>query len=189
MTTTPHQLRNGDFLQNWTGTSGLLTADSWAAIASIVGYRGDGLTNSTATNPQTTLADGDGTPINLINASSSGSATGGIHEINDDVVALQGSGTADAPHLVIYLDTTDVQNVNFTATLRELDASTTDQRFAVQYRVGGVGNYIDLPAGAVSGVFNAAGNQIVNLNVTLPPAANNNALVEIRDHHQRCARQ
>lgn len=180
MTTTPHQLRNGDFLQNWSGTSGLLTADSWAAIASIVGYRGDGLTNSTATNPQTTLADGDGTPINLINASSSASATGGIHEINDDVVALQGSGTADAPHLVIYLDTTDVQNVNFTATLRELDSSTTDQRFAVQYRVGGVGNYIDLPAGAVSGVFNAAGNQTVSLNVTLPPAANNNALVEIR---------
>lgn len=180
MTTTPHQLRNGAFIQNWSGTAGLLIADSWAGIASIVGYRGDGLTNNTSTNPQTTLADGSSTPINLINSSSSGSATGGVHEINDDVVALQGSGTADAPHLVIYLDTTAVQNVHFTATLRELDASTADQKFAVQYRIGGTGNYVNLPAGAVSGVFNAAGNQTVNLDVTLPAAANNQSLVEIR---------
>ena len=99
MTTTAHQLRNGAFFQDWSGTSGLLTADSWASIASIVAYRGDNLTSNTSTNPQTTLADGSGTPVNLVNASTPGSTTGGVHEINDDVVALQGSGTADAPQL------------------------------------------------------------------------------------------
>jgi VCBS repeat-containing protein len=180
MSTTPHPLRNGNFSQNWTGTAALLTADNWANIASIVGYRGDNLTNNTSTDPQTVLAPGAGTPINLINSSSSASATGGVHEINDDVVALQGSGTADAPHLVIYLDTTGVRNVHFTATLREIDNSTTDQKFAVQYRIGGVGNFVNLPAGAVSGVFNAVGNQSVNLDVFLPAAADNQALVEIR---------
>jgi VCBS repeat-containing protein len=181
MSKTPHQLRNSNFSQNWTGTSALLTAGNWNNIASIVGYRGDGLTNNTSTDPQTVLANGDATPIDLINASTTSSATGGVHEINDDVVALQGSGTADAPHLVIYLDTTSVKNVHFTATLRELDNTTgVDQKFAVQYRIGDTGNFINLPAGAVSGVFNAAGNQTFNLDVTLPAAADNQALVEIR---------
>lgn len=179
MTTTPHALRTSNFAQNWTGTAGLLTADNWG-VASIMGYRGDGLSSNTSTDPQTVLAAGDGTPLNLINGSSAASATGGIHELSDDVVALQGSGTADAPHIVIYLDTTDVQDVHFTATLRELDASTTDQKFAVQYRIGGTGDFINLPQGAVSGVFNAAGNQTFALDVTLPAAANNQALVEIR---------
>ena len=181
MSTTPFKLSLGNLIQNWAGTAAQLTADNWANIASIVGYRGDGMTNNTSTDPQTVLAPGAGTPINLINASTTGSATGGVHEINDDVVALQGSGTADAPHLVIYLDTTDVKDIHFTATLRELDnTSGVDQKFAVQYRIGGVGNFINLPAGAVSGVFNAAGNQTVNLDIFLPAAANNQSLVEIR---------
>jgi VCBS repeat-containing protein len=179
MTTTPHALRDSNFVQNWSGTAGLLTADSWG-VASIMGYRGDGLSSSTSTDPQTVLAPGDGTPLNLINGSTATATAGGIHEISDDVVALQGSGTADAPHLVIYLDTTDVQDVRFTATLRELDATTTDQKFAVQYRIGGAGDFVNLPDGAVSGVFNAAGNQTAALDVTLPAAANNQALVEIR---------
>ena len=179
MTTTPHALRISNLVQTWAGTAGQLTTDNWG-VPSIVGYRGDGMTSNTSTDPQTVLADGDGTPVNLINGSTSGSATGGVHEISDDVVALQGSGTADAPHLVIYLDTTDVQDVRFTATLRELDSSTTDQKFAVQYRVGGTGNFVNLPAGAVSNVFNSAGNQTVALDVTLPDAADNQALVEIR---------
>ncbi|WP_166041000.1 cadherin domain-containing protein [Sphingosinicella sp. YJ22] len=179
MTWTPHALRNSKFMQNWTGTAGQLTTDNWG-VPSIVGYRGDGLSSSTSTDPQNVRADGSATPVNLINGSSATSSTGGVHEISDDVVALQGSGTADAPHLVIYLDTTDVQNVRFTAILRELDNSTTDQKFAVQYRIGGTGDFINLPGGAVSGVFNAAGNQTVDLDVLLPAAANNQSLVEIR---------
>lgn len=179
MTTTLHALRDSDFIQNWAGTAAQLTSGSWG-VASMVGYRGDGLSSSTSTDPQNVLAPGDSTPVDLINNSSSGSSTGGIHELTDNVVALQGSGTADAPHIVIYLDTTDVQDVRFTATLRELDSTTTDQKFAVQYRVGGTGDFVNLPAGAVSGVFNAAGNQSVGLDVTLPAAANNQPMVEIR---------
>ncbi|HEY0012289.1 MAG TPA: Calx-beta domain-containing protein [Allosphingosinicella sp.] len=179
MTTTPHKLSTGKLVQNWTGTSALLTTDNWSGVASIVGYRGDALTASPGTDPQTILADGDGTPVNLINASTTGSATGGVHEISDDVVALQGSGTADAPHLVFYLDTTGVQNVRFQATLRELDAATVDQRVAVQYRIGGTGDFVNLLANSVGG-FNAAGNQSVLLDITLPDVTDNQSLVEIR---------
>ena len=175
-----YDLSSGNFSQDWTGTSALLTAGNWDSIPGIIGYRGDNLTASTATDPQTNLADGDATPIDLVNASTTSSNTGGIHEINDDVVALQGSGTADAPHLVIHVNATGRQNLVFTANLRELDSSTTDQKFAVQYRLGDSGDFINLPAGAVSGVFNAAGSQTVGLNVALPEAVNNQGQVQIR---------
>ena len=175
-----HNLATSDFSQNWTGTSALLTTGSWSGIPSIIGYRGDGMTSNTATDPQTTLADGSGTPVDLINASTSGSNTGGIHEIENDVVALQGSGTADAPHLVIHVDTTGRQSVTLTALLRELDSSAVDQKFAVQYRVGETGNFTNLPDGAVSSIFNAAGNQTASLNVVLPAAADNQSKVQIR---------
>ncbi len=173
-------LSSGTFTQNWSGTSALLTADSWANLPYIVGYRGDALSNSTATDPQTVLADGSGTPISLINASNSGSTTGGVHEIDDTVVALQGSGTADAPHLVIYLNSTGVQNVRFQCNLVELDSTTIDQKFAIQYRVGGTGNYVNLPGAAVSGYFNTAGNQTKAIDITLPAACDNQAQLEIR---------
>lgn len=180
MSTLYHSLASGDFSQSWSGTASSLTAGNWSSIASIMGYRGDNLTSNTATDPQTNLADGDGTPVDLLNASTATSSTGGIHEISDDVVALQGSGTADAPHLVLHLDATGRENIRFTATLRELDASTTDQRFAVQYRIGDSGDFTNLPSGAVSGVFNAAGNQTVNLDVTLPATANSQSQIQLR---------
>ncbi len=179
MSTVRHVLSTGNFSQNWAGTAALLTAGSWANIASIVGYRGDALTAAPGTDPQTILADGSATPIDLLNASTTGSGTGGIHEISDDVVGLQGSGTADAPHLVFYLDATGRENITFAATIRELDAATVDQRIAIQYRVGGTGNFVNLPAGAVSG-FAPAGNQSFTVNVTLPAAANNASQLEIR---------
>ncbi|HEX8216225.1 MAG TPA: Calx-beta domain-containing protein, partial [Allosphingosinicella sp.] len=178
MTTTPHQLSSSNFVQTWAGTSALLTADNWGGIASIVGYLGEGLTDNTSRDPGTILQAF--TTVDLVNASSSAGTAGGVHEINDDVVALQGSGGADVPHLIFYLDSTNVQDVRFTATLRELDATTVDQKFAVQYRIGGTGNFTTLPAGSVSGVFNAAGNQTHALDVTLPADANNQSLVEIR---------
>src|SRR5207253_2489839 len=59
-------------------------------------------------------------------------------------------------------------------------STTTDQKFAIQYRVGGTGNYVNLPAAAVSGFFNAAGNQTKAIDITLPAACDNQAQLEIR---------
>ena len=45
------------FSQAWTNT-GLITAnDDWSGVPGIVGFRGDDLTASTGTDPQTLLAD------------------------------------------------------------------------------------------------------------------------------------
>ena len=48
--TTPQPL---PFTQNWSNT-GLITADdNWNGVPGIIGYRGDDLTTTTGTNPQT----------------------------------------------------------------------------------------------------------------------------------------
>src|SRR6266550_5660303 len=99
------------FAQNWATTTLITTDDNWTGVPGIIGYRGDGLTGATGVDPQTVVADGSATPVD-VNANHSDPntfTTGGVTEfdgIANPVVALQGSGTARAPHLVITLNTT-----------------------------------------------------------------------------------
>jgi hypothetical protein len=44
-------------------------------------------------------------------------------EIANAVVALNGSGTADAPSLVFYMDATGRQDLVFSAVIRDIDGS------------------------------------------------------------------
>src|SRR6188474_661813 len=53
------------FTQNWSNTSLITTNDDWNSVPGIIGYRGDSLTGTTGTDPQTILADGSATPINV----------------------------------------------------------------------------------------------------------------------------
>lgn len=86
-------------------------------------------------------------------------ATGGVTEFEqtqqavptnlNSTVALQGSVTADAPHLVINLDTTGRSDINVRYTLCDIDGSADNaqQQVALQYRVGNTGIYTNVPAG------------------------------------------
>jgi hypothetical protein len=107
--------------------------------------------------------------------------TGGIAEfdgIADPTVALQGSGTADAPYLVIHLDATGRQNLTFSTRLRDIDTtSTATQPIAVQYRIGDSGTWTNVPGGSVANANNG-GDTL--LNVTLPAAVNGQAQVQVR---------
>ncbi|MBC7785069.1 MAG: fibronectin type III domain-containing protein [Burkholderiales bacterium] len=175
---TYHNLGSSDFSQNWTGTDALMQAtNNWTSVPSIIGYLGDGLTNSTATDPQITVAES--TTVSLIFNSTTGNGSGGVHEIANDTVALQGSGTADSPYLQFHLNTTGRDNVQISYALKELDSTTVNQLYALQYRVGTTGNFTNVPAGAASG-FATAGNQTVNVSVTLPAAVNNQSQVQVR---------
>src|SRR5229473_2252709 len=60
--TTPQTL---PFSQNWTNTGLITTNNDWSGVPGIIGYRGDALTSSTAVDPQTVVADGSGTPVNV----------------------------------------------------------------------------------------------------------------------------
>ncbi|MBP6473407.1 MAG: hypothetical protein KA773_23400, partial [Chloroflexi bacterium] len=82
--------------QDWSNTNLITTTDVWTGVPGIIGYRGDNLTTVTGTDPQTILADGTTTPINVIaNQTTPNTLTsGGLgeFEITDPVVAFQGSG-------------------------------------------------------------------------------------------------
>ncbi|MBN3924983.1 DUF4347 domain-containing protein [Nostoc sp. NMS4] len=189
---TYYKLATSDFLQDWSNTNLITTDDDWSNLPSIRGFRGDGLVSSMGANPQTVLADGSATPID-VNANQSNPNTytnGGITEfaLSNPTVALRGSSTATAPHLVIYLDATGQQNLQLSFTLRDIDSSTRDaiQSVAVQYRVGDTGNFINLPTAFVPDASNNASTSAsydareAHITVLLPPEVTNQAQVQVR---------
>jgi hypothetical protein len=184
---TYHNLAGGPFTQNWSNT-GLITAnDNWSGVASIIGYLGDDASTTAApVNPQTAIA-----PLYSLNQDVIANqtdpntlASGGVaeFEITDPVVALQGSGTADAPNLIIYLNTSGVSTIRIRYNLRDVDGSADNsaQPIALQYRIGNSGDFIDIPGGFVADA-SGAGNTTVNaINLILPSACDNQAQLQIR---------
>ena len=150
------------FSQNWTNT-GLITAnDNWSGVQGIEGYflRNDAV-STTAVDPQTITGDtfgGGGAPELDVIANQTNPNTltnGGVAEfdgIANPVVALQGSGTADAPYLLINLNTTGQTSINVAYNLRDIDGSTDNatQPVALQFRVGNSGSFTNIPAGFVA---------------------------------------
>ena len=104
------------FSQDWTDTGLITTDDDWSGVPGIVGFLGQDITTATGVDPQTLLTDS--TVANdvdvMANQVEPNVTNGGVAEFQGNamfpfpnpVVALQGSGTADAPHIVINLDTT-----------------------------------------------------------------------------------
>lgn len=176
------------FTQNWSNTSLITTNDDWSGVPGVIGYRGDDLTTSTGTDPQTILADGSATPVD-VNANQTNPntfTTGGVSEfeITDPVVALQGSGTADAPHIVIHLNTTGQSGISVSYNLRDIDGSSDNsvQPVALQYRVGGSGSYTNIASAFVADATTGPNEAtlVTPVNVTLPAACDNQSLVELR---------
>ena len=73
-------------------------------------------------------------------------------EITDPVVALQGSGTADAPFILIHINTTGFQNITVAYNVRDIDGSADNavQQVALHYRVGTSGDFTNVPAAYIS---------------------------------------
>src|SRR5882724_5369507 len=176
------------FSQNWTNTGLITVNDNWSGVPGIIAYRGDDLTTLTGTDPQTITADGSGTPVNVIANQTNPNTlvTGGTaeFEITDPVVAFQGSGTADAPNIVITLNTTSQSNIGVTYNLRDIDGSADNaiQPVALQYRVGGTGSYTNIPAGFVADATTgpSLATLVTPVSVTLPVACENQANVQLR---------
>jgi hypothetical protein len=64
----------------------------------------------------------------IANQNTTGSTSGGVAEfqIANPTIGIQGSGTADAPSIVLYLDSTGRSAVRLQANLRDLDGSADD---------------------------------------------------------------
>ncbi len=153
-TTTLWDLSASDFSQDWSNTSLISTSDDWSGVASIMGYRGDNLTAANDVDPQTVLAFEGTVDVNANQLNPNTFSTGGVteFEILNPVVALQGSGTADAPALVFYMNATGRQNITIRYNLRDIDGSADNsvQQVALQYRIGGAGDFINVPTGYVA---------------------------------------
>ena len=176
------------FTQNWSDTSLISVNDDWTGVPGITGYRGDILTAATATDPQTITASGDSViDVNANQSSPNTFTTGGVSEFSslaDPVVALQGSGTADAPFLLISLVTTGEFGIQVSYNLRDVDGSLDNaiQPVALQYRVGTTGNFTNIPAGFVADASSgpSLATLVTPVSVTLPVPAEDQPVVQLR---------
>ena len=184
-TNTPQAL---PFSQNW-GNTGLITAnDDWSGVPGVVGFLGDfdaGAT--TAVDPRTLLTPFAINAVDVIaNQTSVAITNGGVAEfdgIANAVVALNGSGTADAPHIIVYLNTTGLGGIQFACNIRDIDdtADNSIQQVDVQYRVGGAGSYASVPGGYIADASSGPSTTMSTpLNLSLPAAVNNQSQVEVR---------
>ena len=175
------------FAQDWTNI-GLITAnDDWSGVPGVTGYLGDDSTTTTAgIDPQSIVADRSATVDVIANQTSTGITNGGVAEfhIANPVVALQGSGTADAPHIVLSVDTVGHSSITVAYNLRDIDGSADNavQQVALQYRVGSSGNYTNLPTGFVADATTgpSLATQVTPVSVVLPAAAENQPVVQLR---------
>ena len=180
------------FTQDWANEALIPVSDDWLSVPGVIGYRGDGLTNATGVDPQSVL--GVGIPVVDVNANQTSPntfTTGGVAEFHagtntggNAVVALSGSGTARAPHIVLTLNTTGLFNITISYNLRDLDGSTDNaiSPVALQFRVGESGDYTNAPAGFVSDA--SAGPSLAGLvtpvSVVLPAEVSNQPVVQVR---------
>jgi Ca2+-binding RTX toxin-like protein/predicted extracellular nuclease len=182
-------LASGSFMQNWTTTTLITVDDNWAGVPAIVGYRGDDITTATGTDPRTLTANDTGLVVDVIanQANPNTQATGGVAEfdgIANPTIALQGSGTADAPYLVIYLDSTGRENVRFQCNLRDIDGSADNsaQQVNIQYRTSPGGTWTNVTGGYFADVSTgpSLATAVTAVDVTLPAGAANSPTLEIR---------
>lgn len=180
------------FIQTWSNPSLITVNNNWDNVIAIDGYRGDGLTTSAGTDPQTILADGSGTPLNVIANQSNPNTltTGGVAEfdgIANPTIALQGDNTASAPHIVIRLNKKSCpedKRISIGYKVRDIESSTDDavQAVALQYRVGTSGNFINLPGAFVADATDPnQATKVLTVFATLPfiPQAQENVHIRI----------
>ncbi|MDQ3009490.1 MAG: ExeM/NucH family extracellular endonuclease, partial [Acidobacteriota bacterium] len=188
------------FSQNWTNTGLITTNDDWSGVAGIEGFLGDRAASGTTADidPQTIVEPLTTIDVIANQTNPNTNTAGGVAEFHttlqstpQQTIALQGSGTADHPNIIIYLNTTGQTGINVSYNLRDIDCSVDNaqQQVALQYRVGSSGNFTNLPTGYVADAtarVNGAAADVANctlvtpISVTLPAAADNQPLVQVR---------
>jgi predicted extracellular nuclease len=183
------------FSQDWTDESQITTSDNWSGVPGIEGFLGQDITTATGVDPQTLL----GTSIVandldvIANQTNTAITNGGVAEfqtvgtppisLTNATIALQGSGTADAPYVLFHLNTTGAGNVRISYNVRDIDATADNavQQVALQYRVGGSGNFTNVPSGYIpDATTGSAATLVTPIAVTLPAETAGQPLLQVR---------
>ena len=181
------------FTQDWTNPGLITTNDNWDGVLGIQGFLGQDITTATGADPQTLL--GTSAVANdldvIANQTNTGITNGGVAEfaITNPTIALQGSGTADAPYILLALRTTGQSGIRVSYTLRDIDGSADNavQPVALQYRVGSTGNFTNVPAGFVADATTGPSLAVLEspISVVLPAAVDDQAEVQVRHYHDQ----
>ena len=183
-----YKLSTGNFLQNWSDPALFTVDNDWTKVPSIVGYNGAGLA-TTGKDASTVVADNAPSLTGQVFFNKATTFTsGGVGQFStpnggtDAVVGLQGSGSANAPNLVIYLDSTGRQDIRLTLNVRDIDLGDhTNQQVNLQYRVGDTGNWTNIAGGYLADATDdGAATKVTAMDVTLPAAANDQGNLQIR---------
>ena len=143
----------------------------------------DPSTTTTDIDPRTITQELTTVDVNANRTDPDTFGTGGVaeFEITDPVVAFRGSGTADYPNIILYLNTTGDSNIHVAFNARDIDAgSDVVQQLNVQYRVGGTGLYVNAPGGYFPDVTAVGATLVTPVSLDLPADANNQPVVEVR---------
>jgi len=175
--------------QDWSDISRITKDNDWSAVPGFIAYRGDKLVGKPGVSPQEIVSDGLSTSVNVIANQKNPTSlrTGGVAEfdgIANPTIALRGSATANAPFLLLHLDTRGKRNISVGYKLRDLDASTnnTVAPVALQFRTEADKLFTDVPAAFAPDASIAAGRAtlLTPIVVVLPAKANDQAKLQIR---------
>ena len=173
------------FAQDWTDVNQITVGDNWSGVDGIEGFLGaDPTTDVAPYDPRTrTVHTGDLDVVDdQLNTTITNGGVGEFH-LADPVVGLQGSGAADTPYLLFYLDTSGRQSINVAYNLRDIDVNDNAvQPVALQYRVGSSGSFANVDAAFVADATAGPGVEqpVTPISVVLPAAVNNQPLVQVR---------
>ena len=183
-----HPLASGGFTQNWSNTGLITVNNDWSMVPSLEGYRGDDPAVGVGVDPRTLTAFVV-SPLNVTanNTDASNFVSGGIVEVESGVdvgtnptIGFQGSGTADAPFLLLRLNTSGCSAIQLSYTLRDIDTLETvgtQQPVVVQGRVGESSALAEIPGTYVAIANNGSTTSGA---VTLPVAYENQSQVQLR---------
>lgn len=174
------------FAQDWTNAGLITVNDDWSGVPGVIGYLGDDPTTTASNVDARTIVGAAPTAIDVIaNQPAPTISNGGVAEFAspDPVVALQGSGTADFPNLVVTLSTVGAPAAtSLSYTVRDIDASTDDavQQLAVQYRTDVAAEWTNLPDGYLADATAPAATQAIPVVLPVPAELLDLPFVQIR---------
>ena len=178
------------FAHAWTDPAQITANDVWTGVPGLQGFLGQDITTGTGVDPQTLLTTSAAAAPDLdviANQTNPSITNGGVAEFDslaNPTIALQGSGTADAPYVLLALRTTGQSGIRVSYTLRDIDGTADNavQPVALQFRVGSTGLFTNVPAGFVADA--TSGPSLATLetavSVVLPPAADDQAELQVR---------